>query len=354
GKIGHTWEGVMRNYLEPRLEIVDPGVHNLVRDARGDAGVLDGRIDGQLQARTYQSQSTSFLPGSKTTVEIDTQTLRQRLAADVTGDRLDDIVAFVDSAAGPRLRLWPANGIGYNRPRAWWTDTEGLTNADTQVVTDDFDGDAKADIGLLLGPRKTGGNSRFMVLTSTGTSFNAPVNWWAGQLDLDTVVAMAGDADGDGRGDLILQRETSTGGLEFLVAKSRLKGGALDAPVRWLALSDLTRATTRTLIADVDRDGRDDIVAAYARESGMALSALRSSGTGFARKLLWSSSALALRTVKLGTGDYNIDGRGDVLLLVDRGADGSRFKVFLPNDTTGTMSTWYDDVNLPWDTAQLY
>jgi hypothetical protein len=354
GKDGHTWEGIMRNYVEPKLEVVDPGVHSLVSGVRGDAGVLDGSVAGQLKARTYESTGTRFLPGSQSTASIATRTLRQQVTADVSGDRLDDIVALVDTKVGRRLRVWRANGAGYAAAVSWWTDTAGITNASTQVVADDFDGDAKADIGLLIGPAVAGGNTRFMVLTSRGTSFAAPVAWWTGKLNVARIVARAGDADGDGRGDLILERETRSGNLHFLVARSRLKGGALSAPVNWLGLNDVTQATTKTIIADFNRDGRDDIVAAYATGTGMTLSALRSTGSTFTRRILWRSSSLKLSKVKLGTGDYNLDGRGDVLLLVDRDVDGSRLMVFLPNDTTGTMKTWYDDTTLDWDTARAY
>jgi hypothetical protein len=63
---------------------------------------------------------------------------------------------------------------------------------------------------------------------------------------------------------------------------------------------------------------------------------------------------LPFEKLKLGSGDYDIDGRGDLLLLIDRGNQGSRLDVFLPDDGAGRFDTWYDDPNLEWSTARPY
>jgi hypothetical protein len=355
GKQGMTWEGILRVFLEPKLELVDPGVHSLVGNVMGDAGVFDGSTPGALKARTYNSTGAHFTAPPTPTLGLDTTTLRQVVTGDVTGDRLDDVIAFIDTDAGPRLRISRANGAGYEDAVSWWTDSSGITNATTQVVADDFNADGRADVGLLVGAPPTGGKTRFYVMISTGSSFLAPTIWWSGKLDTSAAQALAGDADGDGRSDLIIKRALGPTTMEFLVAKSQLTGAALDAPIRWLALSDLPRDTTQAVIADTNRDGRDDVVVAYPSGAGSVVATLWARTTStFMRHVLWTSTSMPISKLKIGSGDYNIDGRGDVLILTDRGASGSRLTVMLPNDTTGTVGTWFDDPDLAFDTARTY
>ena len=168
----------------------------------------------------------------------------------------------------------------------------------------------------------------------------------------------AGDATGDGRSDVIVQRPIGTTGMEFLVMKSRLKGGAMDSPTRWVFVSGLQPATLRSVVADFDRDGRDDVYLAYPATSGTTLAVLHAtSSSRFTRRILWTSSAsnpLPFSSLKLASGDYDLDGRGDLLMLIDDGSNGSRMDVFLPNDGAGVVKTWFHDQALEWATARPY
>ena len=356
-KDGMTWEGILRVFLEPKLEIVDPGVHDLVGSIRGDAGVMDTSSSDVLVPRTYASTGKVFQAAPTSTTAIPTKGLQALETADVTGDRLDDIVGLVDSPAGRRIRVWAANGTGYDPPESWWIDHDAITDPSTRLLSGDFDGDGIADIALFVGPTIAGGDTTLYVLPSTGAGLAAPQAWWSGQLDLGGVTVQTGDATGDGRSDVILQRALGTG-MEFLVMASRLKGGALDAPVRWVYVSGLQPATTRSVVADAGRDGRDDVYLAYPATTGTTVALLRAtSASTFTRRILWTSPAtdpLPFQNLRLGTGDYDLDGRGDLLMLIDRGAKGSRMQVFLPNDGAGTVAVWYDDPSLDWANARPY
>ena len=359
GKIGHTWEGVMRNYVEPRLEIVDPGAHNLLGDIRGDAGVLDTSGEYDIVGRAYRASAGGFGAPLAPTITIEKAGFRSTATADATGDRLEDLIVFADGANGPELRVHRANGTGYEPAKVFWTDTNGKTNAATRLISEDFDADGRADAGLLVPPAEAGGLTKLLVLTSKVTFFNQPLTWWKGVLDLDPIAVHAADADGDGRSDVILERTIDGGGMEYLVLKSQLKGGLLVGPTSWLTRPSATRANTKTTVGNSNRDGRDDVLIVTPTATGSRITVLRSTGLDtFAAKVLWTSPAsapLSYADLKVGGGDFNFDGRGDVLLLVDRGAgNGTRFMVYLPNDTTGTMGTWRNDGALDWQDARIY
>lgn len=361
GKDGMNWEGILRVYLEPKLEFVDPGIHNLVAGVRADAGVLDGATSGVLTGLTYESTGSAFHAAPDPTLSVDTATLRGLVAADVTGDRLDDVVTLIDSPDGAKLRVSKGNGSGYDAPVTWWTDTQPFTNASTKLIADDFDGDGTADAALVTAVTDPAGKMKVHVLTSRGNTFNAPKVWWGGTFDMAPLEVYAGDTNGDGRGDVILERDLGGDyGMEYLVLRSAAAGGALEAPASWLTLTGLRRATTKTVIADTNRDGRDDVVVAYPwAGGGTRIAALRASNTTptFSLNVIWSSSTsepLPFAKLKLGAGDYNIDGRGDILLMSERAKGGTRMKVLLPNDTGGTVSKWYDAPTLEWATARTY
>jgi hypothetical protein len=360
GRDGHTWEGIMRKYVEPRLQIVDPGSHDLLGDIRGDAGVLTPRRDSFL-GRTYRASGAGFHDPGAPTIRFPQAGYRGSTTGDVNGDRLEDLIVFSDGASGPTLRVHRAGPTGYTSPVTFWTDATGVTRPGTRLISDDFDGDGLADAALLVPTTSAGsGDARLLVLTSRGTtSFNAPATWWSGQLDTTKVVPYAADANGDGRSDVILERTLNGERMQYLVMESRLMGGALGGPASWLVRDGVRRATTRTVIADVDRDGRDDVVVVTPLGTGTTMTVLRASTSDtFAARTLWtspSSAPLDFADVKVGGGDFNNDGRGDVLLLVDLGAgNGTRFDVFVQTDTGGTMSTWRTDPGLIWSDARLF
>ena len=50
---GNSFEQILRIYLDPHLEFVDPGRHDVVGDHLGDATALAPVADGELAARLY-------------------------------------------------------------------------------------------------------------------------------------------------------------------------------------------------------------------------------------------------------------------------------------------------------------
>ncbi|MFI8092329.1 trypsin-like serine protease, partial [Streptomyces sp. NPDC086080] len=102
------------------------------------------------------------------------------VAGDFDGDGDSDLAAFYDygkDAQGrSRSSLWvfDSDGTSYRSPRVVWdSGTTSWAWDRSKVVSGDFDGDGKADIGVLydLGQGESGFRSRLWTFRSTGASF---------------------------------------------------------------------------------------------------------------------------------------------------------------------------------------
>lgn len=360
-KRGMTWEGILRTYMEPRLEIVDPGIHNVLGSEFGDAVVLEPAqtLQEGIRPRVYSSTGTTFHRMPAVDVDIDPALTLGTLSADVTNDRRADLLVLQRSAVGANLLVLAATDVGYADPVTWWSDSRGLGARELRLVAGDFDGDGVVDAGLLT-PDREAGRATLWILRSLRRSFAAPTRYWSGPLDYDRVRAYGADATGDGRADLVVERDLGDAGLEYLVAASRLKGGALDDPRRWYRGADLRRETTRTAIGDYDRDGRDDIILAIPDGDGIRVVGLKvdaRTSADYVRSTLWKSGdPIAIGRVKLSTGDFQSDGRSDALLMVDGGSSGTRFVRLKANDrgTALVASGSFVDAKLEWSTARTF
>ncbi|MYV64635.1 esterase, partial [Streptomyces sp. SID2131] len=110
------------------------------------------------------------------------------VAGDFGGDGKDDIGVLYDNGQTTDGRnqaaLWTfaSTGSGFSHPSRAWESGSGSWNAGASRVTaGDFDGDGRADVGVLYGYGVQGdGTNRtgLWKFTGTGTGFNAPVMAW--------------------------------------------------------------------------------------------------------------------------------------------------------------------------------
>jgi hypothetical protein len=362
GRQGKTLEEIERIYYGSTLQPTDPGAHQIVGSVQGDVGAIVPAKSG-VDAFVRTSTGTAFtaLPAAFHIDIADASTLG-RASADVTGDGLDDLLVLVaDGPTAQHIALFPATGSGYAGPLTWWSSAAAGTAfasmvggaAGVRLLAGDFDGDTVSDLALVVtGTDPT--QATIYRLRSTRSGLDPLLNIYAGALYPASTRFYAADATGDGRADIVAETDSGPTGLVYSVLASD-PSGLLAAPLPWFASGSVLRATTLTTVTDFDRDGREDLVLAVSKPTGFDLLGLRSTGTLFTLSPL-GTSTLAFNRIKLGSGDFNGDGRGDVLVFasLDAAATGTRLTAYLSNGIVLTAANWLDDAKLSWKTLQPY
>ncbi len=367
-----TWRQILRTYLNPHLELVVPGAHDIIGNDLGDASVLVRADPDTMMPRIYASSTPGHLTAAgSSALTVDPTSLRGAASVDLTNDGFDDLLTLT-STGDTALRLSVAVSDGaadYLAPVTWWQGDVGVATGDAQLVAADFNGDGRRDAGVLLqDPGRTGDPtpppvSRLLTFKEKETlaTFLAPVSWWSGELDLGAARAWALDANGDGRGDIVVQEDLGAGGLRFATAVSATGTAGLGALKTRLDAPDLRAPTIRTVVGDINRDGRDDLWVAYPNgtdaTAGTRIDALRTTNVAFTRSTFWKSTAadpLPFGKVRMAAADLNFDGMSDVLLYRDRGPEGTTLITLRTGYTSLRQVGTLDDPTLDWSAAQPY
>jgi hypothetical protein len=169
---------------------------------------------------------------------------------DFNGDHRTDIVTFTrqNPLATGDVYVALSDGARFG-PATKWHDWFAVS-ASEQVVIGDFDGDGKDDIATWLATT----TRQVYVALSTGSGMNREAVWSNGIGFGPTDVLVAGDVNGDGRKDLVLFARTQ--GKVYVALSDGTKFGP---PLLWHGFFAVS-TYERPRVADVNGDGRDDIV----------------------------------------------------------------------------------------------
>lgn len=374
GVKGLGLEETLREYYEPML-LVDTRGHDVVNDGQtwfGDLGTLGPGGAGATEWRLYAGTPDGFgnpLVGSFAGVPFGSvlgQGLGNLDAAAGNGApdwRLLADLMMLTNNGGVKLFMARGTGAGFAAPSP--VNLPAGTVAERLLVAD-FNGDRLSDAGLLstVGP----GQARLVVMRSTGSgAFAAPAQWWTGPLNLAAGdVAMAGDTNGDGKADLIMRGAAGT----YSVATSNASCAVLTAwggcpsvgpaglgtLTRWFE-ADWAAAGVKHAVGDYDRDGRDDLIVVMSSGAGIRVLGLRSKPDGgfAAPDELWQSSAVAFAEVLPVALDVNPDGMADLALVRKNGEASSlmwlRAIERSSSPATMTASAPLADATLTWSPA---
>jgi hypothetical protein len=252
-------------------------------------------------------------------------------------------------------------------------------------VVADFDGDGRADAGIVrihpglppaapIDPPPAPADppvdppapadppvTALDLAISTGAAFGPAEPTWENAADMTTSTFLAGDVNGDGRGDLVVLTPFEAGGTALLVAASSSRG-PLASLESW-GTEPLALDAIRPLIGDATRDGRDDlIVVRRDGEDGIRVVVYRASSTAptFEMRYFTDPLPLSFAGIRLSTADLTGDGRADLSALVDRGKDvdglplGTDAWRFLSTGTSYTPGPWFTSPAMAWETTFPY
>ncbi|MFF4529153.1 FG-GAP-like repeat-containing protein [Streptomyces sp. NPDC001407] len=305
-----------------------------------------------------------------------------RVQGDFDGDGRDDVAVLYDYGRKDdrsRSALWTfnSNGSGFNSPKQVWDSgtTESWNWASSKLTVGDFNGDGKADIGVLynMGATEDGRNrTKLFVFTSTGSGFAAPVKVWDSNDDpvkswnWNASKLTVGDFNGDGKADIGVLYDygkdddhNRTGLWTFTST-----GSGFNSPKQmWDSNNDAVKSwnweASKPVSGDFNGDGKADIGVLYdygKTDSGSrtGLWTFNGNGNGFnSPKQVWDSNNDPVKSWnweagKPVSGDFNGDGKSDIGVLYDMGRteDGrNRTKLFT---FTGTATGFNSPVKV-WD-----
>jgi hypothetical protein len=238
-------------------------------------------------------------------------TLETPYVGDFNGDGKTDIITFArqNPAAFGDVYAALSQGVKFGANNKWH-DFFAIDTSE-QVVIGDYDGDGKADIGTWLATT----SRQFYVALSQGSGMGTASVWASSIGTSPTDLIFAGDANGDGKKDLIVFART-----EGKVYVALSNGTTFGTPTVWhnfFAVSTYERPR----VADVNGDGRADIVT-FATDSPTAFGDVYvavSNGTKFVSPLSgavdssdkWHDFFAIRPTEEVRIGDLNGDGKDD-------------------------------------------
>jgi hypothetical protein len=194
-----------------------------------------------------------------------------------------------------------------------------------------------------------------------GEKFLTPVVWWGASQDFDRIVsAWLGDLSGDGRSDLIIRQHPDAGGVQLKTAVTKSPVPASGARMntyqtRWWD-SSLIPAKVKMTVGDANRDGRDDLILLVGGGGRAVVERLQGRKLGGLRRVkLWTApkaDPIFVEKTRLGSADVDYDGRSDLVLFTARGT-GTRIRVLrIRYDTVLPGPTWR--IGTPWNDIRPY
>jgi hypothetical protein len=293
------------------------------------AGTTDAGLDSAGHAGALLPAGGPVQIGGLTLAQVAGNSGLGGRGGDFNGDGRDDIVTFTrGSAADVYVAL--SNGSGFVGTGVKWHDYFAV--GDEIPAVGDFNGDGRDDIVTFT----RGPAADVYVALSTGSSFTGTGWKWHDYFAAGDEIPAVGDFNGDGRDDIV----TFTRGpaADVYVALST-GSGFVGTGVKW---HDYFAAGSEIpAVGDFNGDGRDDIVT-FTRGSAADVYVALSTGSNFTGTGWKWHDYFAVGSEIPGTGDFNGDGRDDIVTFTRGPAADVYVALSTGSSFTGTGWKWHD------------
>ena len=229
--------------------------------------------------------------------------VREPPAHDFNGDGRSDIVWRHDNGTVTNWLGTASGGFASNDANAW-----NNVPASWHIVgTGDFNGDGRAD---LIWQNDSGAITDWLGTASGGFVSNDANAW--NNLPTSWHVAGTGDFNGDGREDVIWRNDSGA----FTEWLGQANGGFVSNDAN--AWNNVPTSWHVAGTGDFNGDGRDDVI--WRNDNGAFTEWLGQANGGFVSNDARAWNNLPNSWHVAGTGDFNGDGRDDVIWRNDNGA----------------------------------
>lgn len=257
--------------------------------------------------------------------------------ADFDRDGDLDALTTISGNAGTdsRIALWRNNGDGTFAPAQLFAAGPGPTG----LVIGDFNADGfpdvvTADNGYVAGSNATISLLRHNGLTGAQAGFLAPQATVVGD---NPMRVDAADIDGDGDLDLVVGRGDTTGGANGINVLTNNGSGGFTMVQSFLSVPGAYRNSYAVQLADVDRDGRLDLISGGAINSSSTYGVVavrRNEGGTFGAPTLYALASWSFTPYDIKAADVDGDGWLDILATTPSGRAVDGWNL-LTNDRTG-------------------
>lgn len=294
------WYNRSVNQGFPHIELLKGDVNG---DGRADI-IHAWNNNGRMAMITYLSNGVIFREAWSSGNMGEGAPTLGLLTGDVNGDGKTDIIQPWSNNGTMAILTYLSNGRGYYR--AWGSANMGEGAPTLGLLTGDVNGDGKTDI---IQPWNNNGRMALIVYRSNGKGYYT--SWGSSNMKQGsgTLGLLTADVNGDGKTDII-QPWNNNGRLALIVYKSDGRGYYNS----WGSSNMNNGCDTLGLkVADINGDGKDDLIQPWNNGGKMAIISYLSNGHSYSEAWTNGNMGLSSSNLHIFVGDANGDGKDDII-----------------------------------------